>query len=109
MRQAPHRPLLMVRGRSRYRVTGALAEGVRLITVTARDAAGNVSATSLVLTITVLTVAPDAPTGLAIAPASNSGSSTTAIATRVTALQKAAIATVDFASRSAGLGTSCGG
>ncbi|WP_397580560.1 beta strand repeat-containing protein [Sphingorhabdus sp.] len=52
-----------------------LAAGARAITAKATDAAGNVSAASAALTITVDGTAPAAPTGLDLAAADDTGSS----------------------------------
>ena len=52
-----------------------LAAGVRSITAKATDAAGNVSAASAALAVTVDATAPDAPTGLDLAAADDTGSS----------------------------------
>jgi hypothetical protein len=54
-----------------------LAEGTRSITARATDAAGNVSAASAALAITVDPTAPNAPTGLDLAAADDSGSDST--------------------------------
>jgi len=54
-----------------------LAAGVRSITAKATDAAGNVSAASAALTVTVDATAPVAPTGLDLAAADDSGDSPT--------------------------------
>ena len=53
-----------------------LAEGVRAITARATDAAGNVSATSTVLSITIDTTAPGTSTVPNMTPATDSGVST---------------------------------
>lgn len=62
----------------------ALAAGAHTITVTATDAAGNVSAASAVLAVTIDTTAPAAPTTPDLAPASDNGGSATDNATSVT-------------------------
>jgi len=54
-----------------------LAAGVRSITAKATDAAGNVSAASAALAITIDATAPAAPTGLDLAAADDSGSDST--------------------------------
>ncbi len=55
----------------------ALTQGTNSLTVTATDAAGNVSAASGTLAVTLDTIAPLAPAGLALAAASDSGISST--------------------------------
>ncbi len=50
-----------------------LVDGVHTLTATATDAAGNTSATSAALALTIDTVAPAAPTGLLLDPASDTG------------------------------------
>ena len=68
-------------GRATANASGAfsldvtLAAGARAITAKATDAAGNVSAASAALTITVDGTAPAAPTGLDLAAADDTGSS----------------------------------
>jgi hypothetical protein len=60
-----------------WRITSStLADGVHNLTVKAQDAAGNVSAASGALQITIAAV-PDAPAALALAPESDSGASNT--------------------------------
>lgn len=53
--------------------TGALSEGTNAITATATDAAGNVSAPSAALSVTLDTTPPAAPAALTLAPVSDSG------------------------------------
>ncbi len=57
--------------------TIALTQGANSLSVTATDAAGNTSAASGTLAVTLDTTAPVAPTALALTPASDSGSSST--------------------------------
>jgi large repetitive protein len=54
----------------------ALAEGAHTLTVKATDAAGNESAASAVLALTIDTIAPAAPSAPVLAPGSGSDSST---------------------------------
>ncbi|GAB3402288.1 Ig-like domain-containing protein [Massilia agilis] len=60
-----------------------LAPGVHTITAQATDAAGNVSAASSALVITIDTAPPAAPAALALAPGSDSGSSSSDRVTNV--------------------------
>src|SRR5439155_526352 len=64
--------------------TSALTAGVHAITATATDPAGNVSAASAALSITIDTTAPAAPSIPDLAAASDSGSSSTDNITNVT-------------------------
>jgi uncharacterized repeat protein (TIGR01451 family) len=57
----------------------ALADGVRLFTVTATDLAANTSAVSLALSVTIDTLAPGVPAVPVLATASNSGSTADSI------------------------------
>lgn len=61
-----------------YSVTvSSLADGMRTITATATDSSGNESATSAALAVTIDTQAPAAPSVPDLAPASDSGMSST--------------------------------
>ena len=64
--------------------TSTLANGIRSITAKATDVAGNVSAASAALSVTIDTTAPAAPTTLDLATASDTGVSTTDNITNVT-------------------------
>jgi hypothetical protein len=61
-----------------------LTDGVHAVTAKATDAAGNISDASGVLTVTIDTVAPNAPTALDLVTADDSGSSNTDNITKVT-------------------------
>ncbi|KZE85321.1 sulfurtransferase, partial [Chromobacterium sp. F49] len=58
-----------------YNLASSLADGNHSIRATATDAAGNISAQSSGYTITIDTTAPNAPTGLGLSVASDTGSS----------------------------------
>ena len=57
--------------------TVTLSNGVHSITATQKDLVGNISPASVPLSVTIDTVAPVAPTNLALAPGSDSGLSST--------------------------------
>ncbi|MEN3030265.1 Ig-like domain-containing protein [Chromobacterium amazonense] len=58
-----------------YNVSSSLADGNHNIRATATDAAGNVSGQSSGYNVTIDTTAPNAPTGLALSAATDTGSS----------------------------------
>ncbi|SMH61874.1 Ig-like domain-containing protein [Azospirillum agricola] len=62
-----------------------MGNGAHTLTARGTDAAGNTSALSSAIVITIDTVAPNAPTGVTLASASDSGSSNTDRVTNVTA------------------------
>jgi len=65
-------------------VSSALSQGVHNITATARDVAGNQSAATAALSVTIDTAAPAAPSTPDLAAASDSGASSTDNITNVT-------------------------
>nr|WP_168209774.1 Ig-like domain-containing protein [Chromobacterium paludis] len=60
-----------------YSLTSSLVDGSHSIKATATDAAGNVSGQSTAYSVTVDTGSPNAPSGLALSAASDTGSSST--------------------------------
>ncbi|HYC01803.1 MAG TPA: Ig-like domain-containing protein, partial [Azospirillaceae bacterium] len=65
--------------------TGVLAEGARVLTAVATDAAGNTGAASPGLTVTIDLTPPDAPLALALEAGSDTGASTSDKLTRTAA------------------------
>ncbi len=90
-----------------------MGNGPHTLTARGMDAAGNTSAASTALTVTIDTVVPNAPTGVALAPASDSGASNTDrltnVATPTLSGSAEANSTITLYSGSTAVGTATAG